>query len=107
MATYPKFFTLVESTATPQSGVDPVRATNGLLHMRRLWPDDKHSFEVAHVLSLAERADYAAFYAANKNADITYTWPGDSQVRTVRFAAPPQYRRLTQHAEVRVRLEEV
>ncbi len=107
MANYPGFFTLADSTASPQGGAEPARASNGALKVRRLWPDDKHSFEIGHVLTLAQRTTLDAFYAANKNLDVTYTWPGDNVARTVRFAAPPQYRRLTAHLEVRVRLEEV
>lgn len=107
MANYPGFFHLSDSVATPQSGVEPARASNGTLKMRRLWPDDKHSFDVGHALTLAQGDTYQAFYAANKNLDVTYTWPGDRLTRTVRFAAPPQYRVFTHHVEVRVRLEEV
>lgn len=107
MANYPSHFHLADSQATPQSGVEPARATNGMLKMRRLWPDDKHTFDIAHVLTLDEQASYHAFYAANKNLSVTYTWPGDGQARTVLFGAPPQYKRFTRHFEVRVRLEEV
>lgn len=107
MANYPGFFHLSDSSATAQSGVEPARASNGKLRMRRLWPDDKHSFELGHALTLAQRDSYQAFYAANKNLDVAYTWPGDRVVRTVRFAAPPQYRVFTRHVEARVRLEEV
>lgn len=107
MANYPGFFTLADSTATPQAGTEPARASNGALKLRRLWPDDKHSFEIGHTLTQAQVDSLQAFYAANKNLDITYTWPGDRMARTVRFAAPPQYRVFTNHVEVRVRLEEV
>lgn len=107
MANYPGFFTLADSTAKPQAGLEPARATNGALKLRRLWPDDKHTFEIGHVLTLAQRATLEVFYATNKNLDVTYTWPGDNVARTVRFAAPPMYRPLTAHVEVRVRLEEV
>lgn len=106
MANYPGYFTLADSTATPQSGVEPARASNGALKLRRLWPDDKHSFEIGHALTLAQKATLDAFYATNKNLDVTYTWPGDS-ARTVRFVAPPQYRVFTRHVEARVRLDEV
>lgn len=107
MATYPSHFHLADSAASVQSGVEPTRASNGTLKMRRLWPDDKHSFDVGHVLTLDQQEAYQAFYAANKNLDVAYTWPGDGQARTVRFSAPPQYKRFTRHFEVRVRLDEV
>ena len=107
MANYPGYFHLADSTATPQSGVEPQRATNGALRMRRLWPDDKHRFDIGHTLTPAQQDAFRAFYADNKNLDITYTWPGDRIARTVRFGAPPQFRHFTSHAEVRVHLEEV
>lgn len=107
MANYPGYFHLADSMATPQSGIESQRATNGSLRLRRLWPEDKHSFDIGHTLTLAQRVAFATFYADNKNLDVTYTWPGDHVARTVRFAAPPQYRPFTNHVEVRVRLEEV
>jgi hypothetical protein len=107
MANYPGFFTLADSTALPESGIEPERATNGALKHRRLWPGDKVSFEIGHVLNAADLATLVAFYATNKDLDVTYRWPGDGQTYTVRFAAPPRYTRRTTRWEVRVRLAEV
>lgn len=107
MANYPGFFTLADSTATVQSGLEPTRATNGALRLRALWPDDKHDFELGHLLTPAERDTLQAFYLANRFLDVSYRWPGDGVVRTVRFVAPPQYRRMQHHVEARVRLQEV
>lgn len=107
MALYPAFFHVDESTATPASGVEMARATNGALKLRALWPTDKHSFRLVHVLTPAQRDALQAFYEANKLLDVTYRWPGDSVVRTVRFSGPPVYRPLTWHVEARVPLEEV
>lgn len=107
MASYPAFFTLADSTATASDGLDPQRATNGVLKLRRLWSADKIAFEVGHVLSAGEKATLDAFYAANKNLDVTYTWPRPATAYTVRFVAPPRYIPRNAHFEARVRLLEV
>lgn len=107
MANYPAFFTLADSTAVPESGIEPERATNGALRHRRLWPNDKHSFDIGHVLNAANLATFVAFYATNKDLDVTYRWPGDGLTYTVRFAAPPRYTKRGASTEVRVRLQEV
>lgn len=107
MANYPAFFTLADSTALPESGIEPERATNGALRHRRLWPDDKTTFDIGHVLNATEVDTMVAFYAANKDLNFVYRWPADGGLRTVRFAAPPRYTKRTAHWEVRVRLLEV
>jgi hypothetical protein len=106
MANYPGFHTLADSTMTSESGVEPARATNGTLRTRRLWAGDKATFDLGHTLSAAEKATYDAFYAANKDLDVTYAWPKGGSF-TVRFAAPPRYVPVGQRFEVRVRLLEV
>lgn len=107
MATYPAFFTLADSTARPENGIEPERASNGLLKLRRLWPDDKTSFDIGHVLTAAEKATLDSFYATNKSLDVTYRWPGDGGTYTVRFVAPPLYTPRGRRFEVRVRLQQV
>jgi hypothetical protein len=107
MSAYPGFKTLSDSTALPESGVEPVRATNGSLRVRRLWSADKISFDIGHVLAAGDKATLDAFYAANKDADVSYTWPKTGATHTVRFVAPPRYTPRTHVWEVRVRLMEV
>jgi hypothetical protein len=107
MAAYPAFFTLADSTVTPADGLEPERATNGSLKLRRLWSADKQAFEVGHMLSAGEKATLDAFYAANKDLDVTYTWPRPATAYTVRFVAPPRYIARGAHFEARVRLLEV
>lgn len=107
MANYPAFFTIDDSTATPENGMEPERASNGALRLRRLWTADKRSFEIGHVLTPAEKTTLDSFYATNRDLDVTYRWPGDGSSYTVRFVAPPRYTPRGGRFEVRVRLMEV
>ncbi len=106
MAAYPAFFTLADSTAVAADGLEPERATNGALKLRRLWTADKMAFEVGHVLTAGEKATLDAFYAANKDLDVTYTWRPTATAYTVRFVAPPRYVPRGVMFEARVRLQE-
>lgn len=107
MAAYPSLLTLRESAIEVEGGFDPARATNGSLRVRRLYDNDKASFEVRHLLTPAEKTTLDTFYAAERLADVTYTWPADRSTYTVRFVAAPQYRRVGNHWEATVRLAEV
>lgn len=108
MAAYPSFFTLADSVLVADNGIQPERATNGALKLRRLWAADKASAEIGHLLTAAEKATLDAFYATNKDLDITYTWPAAAGggSHTMRFAAPPRYTPRGQRFEARVRLLE-
>lgn len=107
MSTYPRFFTLNDSSAVAASGVEPLRATNGALKTRRMWPADKTTFEIGHLLTVAERATLDAFYAAEKDADVSYVSPWDGATYTVRFVAPPRYVKRLTRWEVRVSMQQV
>jgi hypothetical protein len=107
MANYPRFLTLADSTVTTESGVQNVRATNGTLRTRRLFAADKASFKIGHLFSPAELAELLAFYAANKDLDVTYPWPGTGEVFTVRFEGKPQVQPRGTWFEARVALNEV
>lgn len=107
MANYPGFFTLADSTAVPDAGLEPERATNGALRLRRLWAADKTAFDVGHVLTAAQKATLEAFYADNKDLNVTYRWPGDGASYTVRFVAPPRYTPRGGRFEVRVQMLQV
>jgi hypothetical protein len=106
MAAYPKFFTLADSTHTAEDGLQPERATNGAIKLRRLWTADKASFEIGHILSATQKATLDAFYVANKDLDVTYTWPPTGAAYTTRFSAPPRYTPRGFNFEARVRLVE-
>jgi hypothetical protein len=108
MAAYPAFFTLADSVLLPESGIQPERATNGALRLRRLWAADKATAEIGHILTAAQKATLDAFYAANKDLDVTYTWPAAAGggTYTMRFVAPPRYTPRGSYFEARVRLAE-
>ena len=106
MATYPRFWTLSDSTCTPQGGQDQARATNGTLRVRRFWPDTKRDWSLHHILTLAERDQLDAFYAANRDADVSYISPWDRLTYSTRFVAAPAYVPRGQHFEARVQLSE-
>ena len=106
MAAYPSLLTLRDSTEERDAGIVPARATNGALRLRVMYPADKRSFEVRHLLTSAERDTLEAFYQAEKLANVAYTWPADGVTYTVRFVAPPQYRRTGDRFEATVRLME-
>jgi hypothetical protein len=107
MSNYPAFRQTRDSTATRDGGQEVARATNGRLHVRRLWPTTKTEFEIGHALTVADRAAMEAFYAANRDADVTFRFAGDGQTYTVRFVAPPRYSPRLRTFDTRVRLAEV
>jgi hypothetical protein len=99
---------MAESRATREGGFVPVRATNGLLKVRRLWSAEKWSFDLVHWLSSAQRTTLETAYAANRTNNVTLTWPADGSTYTCRFASAPSYEWRTGGFWVaRVRLEEV
>lgn len=107
MSTYPRFFTLSDSTQVAASGVEPLRATNGALKVRRMWSGDKKTFELGHLLTATEKETLDAFYAAEKDADVSYISPWDGTTYTVRFVAPPQYVKRLHRVEARVSFQQV
>jgi len=107
MASYPSFMTLNDSTLTTQSGIDPARATNGRLALRRLWSADKATANIGHLLTAAQKTTLDSFHGTNKDLDVTYKWPPTGATYTMRFVDPPQYTPRGAFYEARVRLLEV
>lgn len=107
MSDYPAFRQTRDSTATRDGGQEVSRATNGRLHVRRLWLADKTEFELGHVLTLAERDQFEAFYAAHVDAEFTMRYAADGLTYTARFIGPPRYVARIMRFEARVRLAEV
>lgn len=107
MATYPRFFTLSDSQAVPQSGITPERATNGKLVVRQLWPDDKHDFDIGHVLTAAQKTELDNFYATNKALAVDFRWAPTGVTYSVLFVAPPRYTPRGRYFEARVRLSQI
>lgn len=88
---YPSLPMLRSSRADREGGFDPVRATNGVLKVRRLYSAEKMVFRVEHILTAAQRTTLEAAYTANRTANLSFVWPVDGQTYTVRFGAAPQY----------------
>lgn len=103
---YPVLMMLEDSEAACNAGIQPTRATNGMLKTRRLYATDKTDFTVVHMLTRAERDTLKAFYTANVTSEFTFYWPGDGQTYTVRFADAPQVSRRGAYYRVTVRLVE-
>lgn len=106
MANYPSFLTLSDSASRNVNGMEPERATNGALKLRRMWSADKARFDVGHLLSSAQKSTLDSFYATNKDLDVTYRWPGTGATYTVRFTEPPVYTPRGMYFEARIRMEE-
>lgn len=107
MAAYPTLGTHESSRITVASGHEPARATNGSLKVRRLYSTEKTSFTLIHQVTEDQKTTLDAFYAANKDLDVTYTWPGTGASYTVRFVDAPQYAWQPWGHRAQVRLEEV
>lgn len=90
---YPALPIMENSRAERLGGLEPRRASNGVLKLRRLFSAEKTNFTIEHWLSQAQKDALEAVYQANKTANLSLTWPEDGLVYTVRFGAAPQYRR--------------
>jgi ABC-type branched-subunit amino acid transport system substrate-binding protein len=98
---------MAESTTERDGGIDPVRASNGLLKVRRLYSAEKSVFNVVHYLSDAQRTALEAAYQADKLLNFSFTWPGDGVTYTVRYGRAPQYRKEPGYTVASVLLLEV
>jgi hypothetical protein len=89
---YPSLPLLKTSTAERDGGFEPVRATNGVLKVRRLFSTEKTTFRLEHILTAAQWTTLWNAYTANRTANVTLTWPVDGLSYTCRFAQAPQRR---------------
>lgn len=108
MSDFPRLqYMLDDSTCEPLSGHEPVRATNGSLRMRRLFTGDKRNWSLSFVLDDTAFATLTAHYAANKDGQFLFYWPGDRQSYTVSYVSAPSEARVgPMHSRVRVELME-
>jgi hypothetical protein len=104
---YPNLPIMRASSTSREGGLVPVRATNGVLKVRRLYSAEKMSFNLVHWLSDAQKATLEAAYVANRTANCTLLWPEDGVTYTVRFASAPLHVRQPGYWVSTVRLEEV
>jgi hypothetical protein len=108
MAAYPTLSTQRSGPGPSRSdGIEVQRASNGTLKVRRMYSGTKSEFQLDHWLTDAQKTSLDTFYTTNRDLDVTYTSVEDSVAYTVRFAAPPQYVRMTGWWQARVRLLEV
>ena len=108
MSDYPRVHMLSDSTCEVLGGHEPVRATNGALHLRRMFTSEKRNLLIMHILTPAERSALAAHYAANKDLSFAFYWPTDNATYTVVYAAAPRYSRAgTRFSQANVSLMEV
>jgi hypothetical protein len=90
---YPSLPLTRNSTAERAGGFEPVRATNGLLKVRRLYSTEKTIFRLEHILNDTQKNTLETAYTTNRTLNLTFTWPLDGVSYTVRFADAPQYRK--------------
>lgn len=89
MAAYPSYGQTTQSREDRQDGTQWERASNGALRGRALWPSDKLTLRIDHVLTRAEADALLAFYRTNRLAAVDVLWAGDQQTRAMYFAGPP------------------
>jgi len=100
-------YMLDDSTVDPLSGHEATRATNGALRLRRLFTGDKRNWSLSYLLEDADFDSLMAHYAANKDGQFNFYWPGDRQTYTASYVAAPQPSRIgPMHSRVRVQLME-
>lgn len=108
MAAYPTLpWMRAGTTSSRASGVEPVRASNGVLKVRRLFDADKLDLQLEHWLSPAQKTTLDDFYLAQRDFNVTVTAPDDGAAYTMRFADVPQYEWRVGYWVARVRLLEV
>lgn len=87
---YPTALPIMRSSTTLRDGgFDAVRATNGLLKVRRLYSAEKMTFRLIHWLSDAQKVTLETTYQSFKTSNLTLAWPEDGASYTVRFGAAP------------------
>jgi hypothetical protein len=100
VAAYPTFGQLQTTKETWQDKVEFERASNGTLRGRALWPSDKLTLIIEHVLTRAELETMLGFYRDNRLLPVDVTYYAESNraeepvVRSMFFAAPPEVTRL-------------
>ena len=108
MAAYPSFSMQRDgSEAVADAGINPARATNGTLKVRRQYSADKSNFQAVHWLSDADLATLLAHYAAHRATSFSMTWPHDGASYTVVYGGAPQRKRMDGFTVVTVLLLEV
>ena len=90
---YPTLDTSYGSAEKVLAGRQIDRATNGAPKARVLFSAQKKVFNLVHPeITIAERATFDAFYAANQTNSFSFVWLGDGATYTCIFGEDePQY----------------
>lgn len=105
---YPPSLPVMRESSTQRlTGIEPARASNGALRVRRYAPGEKMVFSLVHWLSDAQRTQLETTYTSGRTAALQFLWPEDGATYTVRFADAPQYERKWGYWVAQVTLLEV
>ena len=89
MTAFPSLYYTESSSISTQDGKLSVRATNGALKMRQLYPGDKAMLDLE--FEQATRTAIDGHYATDRDVSFEYTDPVTSSAYTVVYAGPPQW----------------
>ena len=90
MAAYPSYGQTTQSRESREDGTQWERASNGALRGRAMWPADKLSLRVDHVVDRSDADALVAFYRTNRLAAVDVVWEGDGQTYAMFFSRPPE-----------------
>mgnify|MGYP006911039222 FL=1 len=108
MATYPSLKQTYESDRQRLDGIVADEGGDGSLWVRQMYPADKHSFSVVHVVNASEKSTLEAFYSANKALQFDFVFRDELTTTYTGcvFIKSPQYKlmsRGTWRATVQIR----
>ena len=90
MAAYPTYGQTSQSREAREDGMQWERASNGALRGRAMWPSDKLTLRIEHVVDRADADALLVFYRTNRLAAVDVVWDGDGQTYAMHFARPPE-----------------
>lgn len=90
MASYPDLTQVVNSTENPDDGTQLARAESGKPRLQTYYSRTWRTFRVVHDLSDADKQVLMDFYVQHKYDVNAFTWHGDGQTYSVRFAGHPE-----------------
>ncbi len=89
MAAYPTYGQTSKSRESREDGTQWERASNGALRGRAMWPSDKLSLRIEHVVDRTDADAVMAFYRTNRLSAVDVVWAGDGQTYKMFFTRPP------------------
>ncbi|MDD3675881.1 hypothetical protein [Thauera propionica] len=90
MAAYPTYGQTTQSRESREDGTQWERASNGALRGRAMWPSDKLTLRIDHLVERADADALLAFYRTNRLSAVDVVWAGDGQTYAMYFASPPE-----------------